>query len=126
LNLNLFFLLVREDIGRFLKNEIMKKNIRQNFFNHIKKVLDIVDKMGDEAKHFRCIVLMGDKTIPKAYAFMHASPEDLKNLILNAMRNSDQFTYATAKAFEEYDKELREKEETLNKDKNEENPIQDT
>lgn len=104
----------------------MKKNIRQNFFNHIKKVLDIVDKMGDEAKHFRCIVLMGDRTIPKAYAFMHASPEDLKNLILNAMSNSDQFTYATAKAFEEYDKELREKEETLNKDKNEENPIQDT
>lgn len=104
----------------------MKKNIRQNFFNHIKKVLDIVDKMGDEAKHFRCIVLMGDGNIPKAYAFMHASPEDLKNLILNAMRNSDQFTYATARAFEEYDKELREKEETLNKDKNEENPIQDT
>ena len=51
---------------------------------------------------------------------MHASPEVHKNLILNAMRNSDQFTYATAKAFKEYDKELREKEETLNKDKNEE------
>ena len=104
----------------------MKKNIRQNFFNHIKKVLDIVDKMGDEAKHFRCIVLMGDRTIPKAYAFMHGMPEYLTYLIVNAMRNSDHVTYATAKACEEYDKELREKEETFNKDKNEENPIQDT
>ena len=103
-----------------------RKNIRQNYFNQIRKVTEEVDKAGEHGKHFRCIVLMGDRTIPKAYAFMHASPEDLKNLILNAMRNSDQFTYATARAFEEYDKELREKEETLNKDKNEENPIQDT
>ena len=83
------------------------KNIRQNHFNRIKKELDEVDKSGDNSKHFRCIVLMGDKTVPKAYSFLHASPEDLKNLILNAMRNSDQFTYATAMAFEQYDKELR-------------------
>lgn len=100
------------------------KNIRQNFFNHIKKILDIVDKMGDEAKHFRCIVLMGDKNVQKAYSFLHASPEDLKNLILNAMRNSDQFTYATAMAFEQYDKELREKE-TIKENKDEENPVQE-
>ena len=87
-----------------------RKNIRQNHFNRIKKELDEVDKAGDNSKHFRCIVLMGDKNVPKAYSFLHASPEDLKNLILNAMRNSDQFTYATAMAFEQYDKELREKE----------------
>ena len=86
-----------------------RKNIRQNHFNRIKKELDEVDKEGDNSKHFRCIVLMGDKNVPNAYSFLHASPEDLKNLILNAMRNSDQFTYATAMAFEQYDKELREK-----------------
>lgn len=100
------------------------KNIRQNFFNHIKKILDIVDLMGDEAKHFRCIVLMGDRNIQKAYSFLHASREDLKNLILNAMRNSDAFTYAAASAFEQYDKELREKE-TLKENKDEENPVQE-
>ena len=86
-----------------------RKNIRQNHFNRIKKELDEVDKEGDNSKHFRCIVLMGDKTVPKAYSFLHASPEDMKNLILNAMRNSDQFTYATAMAFEQYDKELKDK-----------------
>lgn len=86
------------------------KNIRQNHFNRIKKELDEVDKAGDNSKHFRCIVLMGDRNVQNAYSFLHASPEDLKNLILNAMRNSDQFTYATAMAFEQYDKELREKE----------------
>ena len=86
-----------------------RKNIRQNHFNRIKKELDEVDKEGDNSKHFRCIVLMGDRNVQKAYSFLHASPEDLKNLILNAMRNSYQFTYATAMAFEQYDKELREK-----------------
>ena len=101
-----------------------RKNIRQNHFNRIKKELDEVDKAGDKSKHFRCIVLMGDKNVPKAYSFLHASPEDLKNLILNAMRNSDQFTYATAMAFEQYDKELREKE-TLKVNKDEENPVQE-
>lgn len=93
------------------------KNIRQNHFNRIKKELDEVDKAGDNSKHFRCIVLMGDRNVQKAYSFLHASPEDLKNLILNAMRNSDQFTYATAMAFEQYDKELREKDkQEQNKD----------
>ena len=100
------------------------KNIRQNHFNRIKKELDEVDKSGDNSKHFRCIVLMGDKNVQKAYSFLHASPEDLKNLILNAMRNSDQFTYATAMAFEQYDKELREKE-TLKVNKDEENTVQE-
>lgn len=100
------------------------KNIRQNHFNRIKKELDEVGKAGDNSKHFRCIVLMGDRNVQKAYSFLHASPEDLKNLILNAMRNSDQFTYATAMAFEQYDKELREKE-TLKENKDEENPVQE-
>jgi len=104
----------------------MNKNIRQNFFRHIKRVLDVVDKMGDKAKHFRCIVLMGDQQESKAYSYMHASPEDLKNLILSAMRHSQQFTYAAACAFEQYDMELREKQksETKNIENNEENPIQ--
>lgn len=101
-----------------------RKNIRQNHFNRIKKELDEVDKEGDNSKHFRCIVLMGDRNVQKAYSFLHASPEDLKNLILNAMRNSDQFTYATAMAFEQYVKELREKE-TLKVNKDEENPVQE-
>ena len=101
-----------------------RKNIRQNHFNRIKKELDEVDKEGDNSKHFRCIVLMGDRNVQKAYSFLHASPEDLKNLILNAMRNSDQFTYATAMAFEQYDKELREKE-TVKVNKDEENPVQE-
>ena len=100
------------------------KNIRQNHFNRIKKELDEVATSGDNSKHFRCIVLMGDKNVQKAYSFLHASPEDLKNLILNAMRNSDQFTYATAMAFEQYDKELREKE-TLKVNKDEENTVQE-
>lgn len=100
------------------------KNIRQNHFNRIKKELDEVDKAGDNSKHFRCIVLMGDRNVQKAYSFLHASPEDLKSLILNAMRNSDQFTYATTRAFEQYYKELREKE-TLKENKDEENPVQE-
>lgn len=101
-----------------------RKNIRQNHFNRIKKELDEVGKEGENSKHFRCIVLMGDKNVSKAYSFLHASPEDLKNLILIAMRNSDQFTYATAMAFEQYDKELREKE-TLKENKDEENTVQE-
>lgn len=100
------------------------KNIRQNHFNRIKKELDEVDKSGDNSKYFRCIVLMGDRNVQKAYSFLHASPEDLKNLILNAMRNSDQFTYATAMAFEQYDKELREKE-TLKENKDETDSVQE-
>lgn len=100
------------------------KNIRQNHFNRIKKELDEVEKAGENSKHFRCIVLMGGRNVQKAFSFLHASPEDLKNLILNAMRNSDAFTYAAACAFEAYDKELREKE-TLNENKDEENPVQE-
>ncbi len=104
----------------------MNKNIRQNYFRHIKRTLDVVEKMGDNAKHFRCIVLMGDSQEQKAYSFMHASPEDLKNLILHAMRHSETFTNATANAFLELNKEIeeREKSENNNNNKDEENPIE--
>lgn len=95
------------------------KNIRQNHFNRIKKELDEVEKAGDNSKHFRCIVLMGDRNVQKTFSFLHASPEDLKNLILNAMRNSDAFTYATAMAIEQYDKELIEKDKQNNENTDE-------
>ena len=63
---------------------------------------------------------MGDASTKQGFSFLHASDGDLQQLLLQAMRNSNAFTYAAACAFEAYDKELREKEETLNKDKNEE------
>ncbi len=104
----------------------MNKNIKQNYFLQVKRTLDKAEKSEDAASHFRCIVLMGDKQENDAYSFLHASNEDMKNLILSAMRNSEQFTYAAACAFEQYDQELREKEksETKNNNSNEENPIQ--
>lgn len=103
----------------------MSKNIRQNFFHQIKRILEVVDKAGNNAKHFRCVILMGDQQEEQAYSFLHASPEDLKNLILSAMRNSEQFTYAAACAFEQYDKELKMESETKNSNDNEKNPIQE-
>lgn len=106
----------------------MNKNIKQNYFLQVKKMLDKVEKSEDAANHFRCIVLMGDSQISKAYSFLHASNEDMKNLILSAMRNSRQFTYAAACAFEQYDQELRKSEESKQEPKNdkenEENPIE--
>ena len=107
----------------------MNKNIKQNYLLQIQKILDKVEKSKDAASHFRCIVLMGDAQEKQAKSFLHASPEDLKNLILSAMRNSMQFTMATADAFMQYNAELEEKEkqksETKNIDNNEENPIQE-
>lgn len=87
----------------------MNKNIKQNYFLQVKKILEKVEKSADAASHFRCIVLMGDRQEKDAYSFLHASQDDMKNLILSAMRNSEQFTYAAACAFEQYDKELSEK-----------------
>lgn len=103
------------------------KNIKQNYFRHIFKVLNVVEKMGGKAKHFRCIVLMGDQQEQKAYSFFHAPKEDLKNLILHGFRNSKEFVEATADAFMQYDKELQEKEksQTQNNNNNEENPIRE-
>ena len=93
----------------------MNKNIRQDFCGQVKKTLDRVDKAGDIGNHFRGIVLIGDKNKSKAYSWIHAPIEDMQKLILSAMHNSDTFTIATAKAFEQYDKELQSK----NKDKDE-------
>ena len=55
----------------------------------------------------------------QGFSFLHASDGDLQQLLLQAMRNSNAFTYAAACAFEAYDKELREKQEQ-NKDKKDE------
>lgn len=90
----------------------MENNIKRNFFRHISRILSAVEKSGDNASHFRCIVLMGDKQEKQAYSFLHASPEDLKNLLLHALRNSEQFAYAAAEAFEQYGAELEEQENT--------------
>ena len=76
-----------------------KKNIKQNYLLQIQKVLDKVEKSNDAASHFRCIVLMGDSQERQAKSFLHASPEDLKNLILSALRNSEQFTYSRRLSF---------------------------
>lgn len=102
----------------------MNKNIKQNYFLQVKKILNKVETSADAASHFRCIVLMGDTQEKDAYSFMHAPTEDLKNLILSAMRNSEQFVYAAACAFQQYDKELSEKSKTNNNNNNEENQIQ--
>lgn len=96
-----------------------RKNIRQNYFNQIRKVTEEVDKAGEHGKHFRCIILMGDASTKQGFSFLHASDGDLQQLLLQAMRNSNAFTYAAACAFEAYDKDLREKQEQ-NKDKEDE------
>lgn len=84
-----------------------KKNIRKNYLNQIRKVTEEVDKAGEQGKHFRCIVIMGDGDTKEGFSFIHASDGDLKQLLLHAMRHSNAFTYAAACAFEAYDMELR-------------------
>lgn len=84
-----------------------KKNIRKNYLNQIRKVTEEVDKAGEQGKHFRCIIIMGDDDTKQGFSFIHASDGDLKQLLLHAMRHSNAFTYAAACAFEAYDKELR-------------------
>lgn len=105
----------------------MNKNIRQNFFRQILKVLNVVEKMGNNAKHFRCIIIMGDQQEQKAYSFFHASKEDLTNLVLNGFRNSEEFVEANANAFLLFNAELEEKQnlETKNNNDNEANPIRE-
>lgn len=66
--------------------------------------------MGNNAKHFRCIIIMGDQQEQKAYSFFHASKEDLTNLVLNGFRNSEEFVEATANAFLLFNAELEEKQ----------------
>lgn len=104
-----------------------KKNIRQNYFNKIRKVTEDVDKAGEQGKHFRCILLMGDANTKQGFSFIHASDGDLQQLLLHAMRHSNAFTYAAACAFEAYDKELRgkDKQEQNNDNDNEADSVQE-
>lgn len=84
-----------------------KKNIRQNYFNKIRKITEDIDKAGEQEKHFSCILLMGDANTKQGFSFIQGSDGNLQQLLLNAMRNSNAFTYAAACAFEAYDMELR-------------------
>lgn len=104
-----------------------KKNIRKNYFNQIRNVTEEVDKAGEQGKHFRCIIIMGDANIKQGFSFIHASDGDLQQLLLNAMRNSNAFTYAAASAFEAYDKELRgkNKQEQNNENTDETDSVQE-
>lgn len=78
------------------------KNIKQNHFLQIKKILDEVDKAGENADHFRCCILMGDSCQPQAYSYMHAPQEDIENMILHGLESSEVFAYSVAKAVEAY------------------------
>ena len=90
----------------------MNKNIKQNYLLQIQKILDKVEKSNDAASHFRCVVLMGDAKEKKAKSFILASPDDLKNLILSTMRDSNEFVTAAANAFMQYDAELEQKQKS--------------
>lgn len=104
-----------------------KNNIRQNYFNKIRKVTEDVEKAGEQGKHFRCILLMGDEDTKQGFSFIHASDADLQQLLLHAMRHSNAFTYAAACAFEAYDMELRGKgkQEQNNDNDNEADSVQE-
>ena len=82
-----------------------RKNIRQNYFNQIRKVTEEVDKAGEHGKHFRCIILMGDANTKQGFSFIHASDGDLQQLLLHAMRHSNAFTYPAQCALDPYDRE---------------------
>ena len=104
------------------------KNIKQNYLLQIKNILKKVEKSKDAASHFRCIILMGDTQEKDAYSFIHASQEDMKNLILSAIRYNPDFIKADGDAFMQYYKEHCEKGEKVSQpktDKNEENPIRE-
>ena len=94
-----------------------KKNIRKNYLNQIRKVTEEVDKAGEQGKHFRCIILMGDANTKQGFSFIHASDGDLQ-LLLHAMRHSNAFTDAAACAYEAYDKELRGKDKQKQNNEN--------
>lgn len=87
------------------------KNIKQNHFLQIKKILDQVDKAGNNANHFRAIILMGDKNEKSAYSYIHAPQEDMEKLILSGLRNSETFACSVANAVEMYIEELQKKEQ---------------
>lgn len=104
-----------------------KKNIRKNYLNQIRKVTEEVDKAGEQGKHFRCIILMGDANTKQGFSFFQGSDGNLQQLLLNAMRHSNAFTYAAACAFEAYDKELRgkDKQEQNNENTDETDSVQE-
>ncbi len=84
----------------------MDKNIKHDYFLQTKKILDKIDKDGENANHFRAIVLMGDKNKSEAYSWLHAPQEDIEKLLLHAIRHSDIFAYSAAKALESRYNEL--------------------
>lgn len=100
----------------------MNKNIRQDYFSQVKKVLDKADKAEDIANHFRGIVIIGDKNRSQCYSWLHAPKKDLEKLILHAMRDSEMFAYCSAKALETI---YGEQSETKNDNNNEENQVQE-
>ena len=101
------------------------KNIKQNHFLQVKKILDQVDKQGDNANHFRAIVLMGDQRKQEAYSYIHAPQEDMENLLLHAIRTDDLFAYSVAKAMERYieEKEQQQSNNSQTDKEHEENHI---
>lgn len=99
----------------------MNKNIKKNYFLKVKKVLDEVDKAGEIANHFRGVVLIGDQQASTAYSWLHASQKELETLIFAALKNSEEFLFATASAVEKYYKTIEE-EKPNNKD-NEDNQV---
>lgn len=97
----------------------MNKNIKQDYFIQIKKILDKADKDGENSNHFRALILMGDMNRDEGYSWLHAPLKDITTLLLNAMRNSEEFLYASASALEKYNNEF------IKENNNEENPIQE-
>lgn len=101
------------------------KNIKQNHFLQVKKILDQVDKLGENANHFRAVILMGDSREPQAYSYIHAPQEDIEKMILHGLESSEVFAYSVAKAIESYcNKHKQEEQNNPKSDKNnEENHI---
>ncbi len=78
----------------------------ENFSRKIRNVLTEVDTAKGKAGNFRGVVLMGDKNKGQAYCWIHAPQKDLVNLLVHAMRESDEFAYCAAKAMETRYEEL--------------------
>lgn len=98
------------------------KNIKQNHFLQVKKVLDQVDKAGVNADHFRAVILMGDQSLQQAFSYIHAPQKDIENLLLHAIRTDDAFAYSVAKAMETYINEQKQNNPKSDKE-HEENHI---
>lgn len=88
------------------------KNIKQNHFLQVKKILDKVDKAGENAHHFRAIVLMGDSSQQEGYSYFHAPQKDMEAMLLEAIRTDGTFAYSVAKAMETYVNEQEQQTKT--------------